>query len=129
MAGTLDLQRRINELRGEIAELRAALSDIPVRLAAGGGGARIPGTFANPKPLGDDDPHNETADTETWDITNQGSNDGAVAWITTAIVYNEAGDQILYEFRRPFTWDSDGRLVSIGAETRITTETPELGCT
>lgn len=93
---------------------------------SGGGGG---GTYASPKTIGSSTEGSEAADTETWDITNQGSNDGAVAWITTAIVYNEAGDQILYEFRRPFTWDSDGRLVSIGAETRITTETPELGCT
>ena len=85
------------------------------------------GTAENPKEiLPTSLEGSETAQTDTWDVDNQDSGyDGVKIKITTRVVYNEAGDQILYGFYRELTFDSIGRLKEISAETRYNVDTPE----
>ena len=66
----------------------------------------------------------ETTQTDTWDVSNQGENDGVKVYLTTRLVYNESGDEVVYGFCREFKYDSSGRLLSISAETRYTIDTP-----
>jgi len=81
----------------------------------------------NPVVLGRETEGSETASTDSWDIADQADGEsGASCWITTGQVYNEAGDQVIYEFRRLFTFDGvQGGLVTIGAETRVSIDTTE----
>ena len=67
---------------------------------------------------------NETAQTDTWNVSDQGENDGVKVYLTTRLVYNESGDEVIYGFYREFKYDSSGRLLSISAETRYTIDTP-----
>ena len=67
----------------------------------------------------------ETAQSDTWDITDQGDNDGVQVRLQTRMVYDDTSDEILYAFFRTFKYDNIGRLISISAETRVTIEIPE----
>ena len=60
----------------------------------------------------------ETADTGTWT-----RGDHAVeVWAVSRVVYNEAGDKVLYAMVRKWTYDTLGALYSISAETRISVD-------
>jgi hypothetical protein len=72
--------------------------------------------------LGSNSEGSETAATDTW--TSGGTN-GLALWQTCRVVYNEAGDEKLYEFRRKLTFDKSGRLYSVSGETRIEVDAPE----
>lgn len=61
----------------------------------------------------------ETAYTDTWDRTNQGSDDGLKIWQQTRTFYSHTGSKKLYAFYREFCYDSAGMVKSISAETRI----------
>ncbi len=70
----------------------------------------------------------ETAQVDEWKIDEQdyaGGYDGVKIKVTTRVVYNESGDQVLYGFYRELTFDSLGRLAEISAETRYNIDTPE----
>ena len=82
--------------------------------------AEDPGTSIDT--LGDDTEGSETAATDTWTA---GGADGLALWVTCRVVYNDAGDEKLYEFRRKLTFDKSGRLYSASGETRIEVEVPE----
>ena len=60
----------------------------------------------------------ETADTSTW---TRGSHAMEV-WAVSRVVYNDAGDKVLYAFVRKWTYDTLGCLYSISAETRISVD-------
>lgn len=63
----------------------------------------------------------ETASTRTW--TAGGSN-GLAEWYVSRVVYNESGDKKLYAFLRKRTYDAQGLLYSVSAETQVTVDTP-----
>lgn len=68
----------------------------------------------------------ETAQEDTWDVAAPpAEKDGVLVKLTTRVVYNAAGDTILYGFHRAFEFDSAGKLVTISAETRYTVDTPD----
>jgi hypothetical protein len=71
--------------------------------------------------LGGNTEGSETAATDTW---TSGGTDGLALWQTCRVVYNEAGDEKLYEFRRKLTFDKSGRLYSVSGETRIEVDAP-----
>lgn len=50
--------------------------------------------------------------------------DGKQLNVITRVVYNEAGDEILYGYYRTLLFDSVGLLVSVSDETRYTIDTP-----
>ena len=67
----------------------------------------------------------EAANTTTWDVTSQPSNEGLALTTCTRMAYDDTGDEKLYAYYRVLTFDSNGMLVAVGAETRVTIETPE----
>ena len=68
---------------------------------------------------------NETAPTDTWDRDDPPEDtDGVTVADLVGVQYNEAGDQVVYEFYREKTWDSDGKLKSINIAVRSTVDTP-----
>ena len=83
------------------------------------------GTHTTPAVLYSTYEGDEEAQTDTWDISSQGANDGVAFCLTTRVVYKDSGDEILYGFYRVFLFNSIGRLVAISAETRYTIDAPE----
>ena len=87
-----------------------------------------PGTADDPAVLGPTDPADETAATDTWDITDQpAGKDGVKVRFVTRVVYNSAGDKVVYEFSREKTENSRGVTVAYSTETRRTVDEPEGG--
>lgn len=68
----------------------------------------------------------ETADTDDWDITDQGSNAGVKIQVTTRVVYDDTSNETLYGFYRTLEFDGCGALVAASAETRYTINAPDL---
>ena len=68
----------------------------------------------------------ETAQADTWDRTDQGTDDGVDILWTTRIAYNHGGDKKLYAFRRTMTFDSAGMLITMSAETRVEIDATEV---
>ena len=71
--------------------------------------------------------HQETAFTEPeWLMRSppDPDKDGITITIVTGISYYPGGDQILYQYSRDFTFNSEGVLESISTETRTTVEVP-----
>jgi hypothetical protein len=71
--------------------------------------------------LGAGEEGSETALTDTWTAGNDEGN-GLAEWYVSRVVYNEAGDKILYAFLRLRTLDQYGRLYSVSAETRVSVD-------
>ena len=86
----------------------------PAASTGDGGPAEDPGTEVDT--LGAAAEGSETALTDSWTA---GGDHGLAVWCVSRVVYNEAGDKILYEFFRLHTYDSNGRLYSVSAETRV----------
>jgi len=78
------------------------------------------GTYSSPLTLYNTAEGSETAQTDDWDRNDQGAYDGVVDRRVVRVVYNEAGDKVLYGFYRDYTYDSIGKLAAISAETRFT---------
>ena len=89
-------------------------TEAPTTTTPGGCGDNTIGTTAE----------TEAAQTDEWNIT-QGC---VVETVLARFAYADAGDEKLYAFYRDRTYDADGRLVRISAETRVTIDTPEA-CT
>ncbi len=71
----------------------------------------------------------EAAQADTWDRDNQDSGeDGVNVRVVMRVVYDDASDEKLYAHYRTFKFDSEGALMTISAETRVTVDTPGL-CT
>ncbi len=69
--------------------------------------------------VGTSEEHDE-AQTDTWVHT-----DGDVTFTTvTRFAYNDDGDQKLYAFYRDLSYDSEGHLLNISPETRVTIDEP-----
>ena len=67
----------------------------------------------------------ETAQADTFDRTAPAEGkDGVTLKVTTRVVYNDAGDEVLYGLYRTLTFDSAGALATISAETRYIIDTP-----
>jgi hypothetical protein len=79
--------------------------------------AQSPGS---PTAVGSTSGTDETADSGTWTAGTAG-----IALETWRTSYNSAGDKKLYGFHRTLTFDLTGRLYSVGAETRVTIDTPD----
>ncbi len=67
--------------------------------------------------IGADSEGSETADTTEYD-TSAGGN--VKLWVITRMVYNEAGDEKLYAFARPVTFQA----CHVGPETRYVVDAP-----
>jgi hypothetical protein len=115
-----DYQNRDFGVAGDIVRYwtqENSVGEIEILIDLGGGG-----TCASPKTLYSTYEGSETAQTDTWDVTDQGENDGVKVYLNTRIVYNDSGDKILYGYYREFKYDSAGRLINISAETRYTVD-------
>ena len=73
--------------------------------------------------LGDADEGAEAADTGDWEVVTT-DGEGLHLDITTRVGYFDAGDETLYGYIRRLKFDDQGRLYYVGAETRITIDTP-----
>lgn len=82
------------------------------------------GTHDNPATIGGTS-ETEAAQSDTWDQTSQGSNDGLQDTRMVRQAYDDSGDETLYGYYRTYTYDSAGKLVAVSAETRVTIDTPE----
>lgn len=82
----------------------------------------------DPLPRYDLDPADfgsEDEDAKEWDITSQGEEHrGFQLSVTTRVVYDAAGLQILFRFKRLLSFDANGHCVSVSAEVRQEVETP-----
>ncbi|GAH45853.1 unnamed protein product [marine sediment metagenome] len=88
-------------------ELQAGTADVPAVI--------LPAAFEN-----------ETAQTDDWDRdAPPGGKDGVEVRVQMRTAYCDAGDETLYAFYRTFTYDSQGNLVTISAETRVSIDVPE----
>lgn len=83
----------------------------------GGGGA---GNAANPGAavvtLGGNTEGSEAAASDTWTT---GATNGLAVWKVCRVGYFHAGDKKLYAYVRLFTYDKNGQLYSVSAETRV----------
>lgn len=67
----------------------------------------------------------ESAQADDWEQASPSAgSDGVTIKVITRIVYDDTSDEALYGYYRELLFDSAGLLVSIGAETRYTIETP-----
>jgi hypothetical protein len=80
------------------------------------------GETATPNTLGSNTEGSETADSTTWSRTSDAK--PLDVWITCRVVYNDAGDHKLYEYRRKFSYDACGLLIAVSAEARIEVDAP-----
>lgn len=64
----------------------------------------------------------EAAYTNTYNATT--SENGLDLYAMVRVAYYDAGDEILYGYIRKLTFDVNGHLVSVGAETRISIDVP-----
>ena len=68
-----------------------------------------------------------TAQSDTWDVENQGVNDGVKSYQHTRTAYaHDDANPILYGFYREYKYDSVGNLLAISGETRYTIDAPDL---
>lgn len=84
------------------------------------------GTHTTPKALYSTFEGLEAAQTDTWDIANQGANDGVTFPWTTRVVYGSGGDRKIYGYYRTVTISSAGHIMTISGETRYEIDTPEV---
>lgn len=106
-----------------IARLSQTLCSAPYGdpIPIGGGAAENPGAAI--VTIGAAAEGSETAATNTW--TAGGAN-GLAEWYVSRVVYNHAGNKILYAFLRKRTYDNFGRLYSVGGETRVIVDEPAV---
>ena len=83
----------------------------------GGGGGGAPASPSSATTVGSTAEGSESADSASWTA---GSSAGLKLYVLTRVAYNESGDKALYGFKRLLTFDSQGRLYSVGGESRFT---------
>src|SRR5262249_1192455 len=76
-----------------------------------------------PAPLGSTSDSSESAESTTWSKASDGT--PVNVYVVSRVVYNAAGDQVLYSFMREMSFDARGLLVSVGTETRVTVDATE----
>jgi hypothetical protein len=69
--------------------------------------------------------HADAANSSSWDRTNQNSSRGVKVTVQTGTRYDDAGDQTLYAYLRDLTFDADGHLVAVSAESKVTIDVTE----
>ena len=113
---------RIAELERQVAELRDTVTALPARF----GTASLRGTYDDPTVVGSAAEGAEDADAAGWDriLSLASGDDGLTLTMMTRVVYDEAGDEILYGMMRTFSFDSQGKLYAVSAETRVVIDTP-----
>jgi len=85
----------------------------------------------SPSELGDGTEGSETADTHYWsrdELPDGGDRYGDCPikdWYVSRNVYNESGDKVLYQMMRYKSYDADGKLNYISAETRVEVDAAE----
>jgi len=106
-----------------VAKLVQALCGAPYgdAIPLGGGAAENPGSAI--VTIGAASEGSETASTATWTA---GGTNGLAEWYVSRVVYNHAGNRILYAFLRKRTYDKFGRLYSVGGETRVIVDEPAV---
>ena len=90
------------------------------------------GPTNNPSTLGANTEGSETANAATWkrEGTTSGTNYAGTPldlWFVSDVVYNHAGDKILYAMKRKASYDLIGHLYEVSAETRISVDATEAG--
>ncbi len=129
-AGAQDIKLRevviasIDAISGKpVAKRVQALCGAPYgdEIPLGGGAAEDPGAAIDT--IGAASEGTETASTATWTA---GATNGLAEWYVSRVVYNHAGNKILYAFLRKRTYDKFGRLYSVGAETRVIVDEPAV---
>ena len=81
------------------------------------------GNTASPTTLGGTSEGSETADTSHWSRSTDGT--PLDLYVVTRMVYNESGDQTLYQFVRKLSFDACGLLIAVSAEARVTIDATE----
>lgn len=81
------------------------------------------GNTASPVTLGGTSEGPESADTNSW--TRSSSGMPLDLYVVTRMVYNESGDQTLYQFVRKLSFDACGLLTAVSAEARVTIDATE----
>lgn len=71
--------------------------------------------------LGEGSEGTTTADTTTWVA---GGDDAMDLWVVSNVVFDHSGDSILYAMLRKLTVAPSGKILSAGAETRVTVDAP-----
>jgi hypothetical protein len=122
-----ELRQRLPAMDRALHQLTFKVDDIYRRLArihpvtpSSGGVAH--GNVTSPTTLGSNVEGSETADSTSWTWTNGGP--PVEVWMQSRTVYNESGDQKLYEYFRKWTIDTQGFVYSISGETRVIVDTP-----
>lgn len=70
--------------------------------------------------------HADAANSSSWDRTNQSSNRGVKVTVQTGTYYNDAATTpTLYAYLRDLTFDADGHLVAVSAESKVTIDVTE----
>ncbi len=86
----------------------------------------VVGIVDTPPTIGSVDGSDEDAEADSWDRLNQVDGQlGVIERVVTRVVYNDAGDQVLYMFIRENTYDHLGGLVTIGTSTRYEVDATE----
>lgn len=81
------------------------------------------GNTASPATLGGTSEGSETADATHWTRATDGT--PLDLYVVCRMVYNESGDQTLYQFVRKLSFDACGLLVAVSGETRVTIDATE----
>jgi hypothetical protein len=81
------------------------------------------GNTASPTTLGGTSEGSESADTSHWTRSTDGS--PLDLYVVTRMVYNESGDQTLYQFVRKLSFDACGLLTAVSSEARVTIDATE----
>lgn len=81
------------------------------------------GTTTSPKQIGDSIEGSESADSTEWDRVSDAK--ALNLYAMTRVVYNDAGDEIVYGFIRLLKYDSLGAIYHVGPEIRVTIDALE----
>lgn len=81
------------------------------------------GNTASPTTLGGTSEGSESADTSSWTRSTSGM--PLDLYVVTRMVYNESGDQTLYQFVRKLSFDACGLLTAVSSEARVTIDATE----
>lgn len=112
----------MQKLRSEVEVLKRELRRIKQDLADEDEELVDNCSISSPDTLGAASEGSETADSGTW------TRDGSTPlefYVQSRSGYFESGNETLYQYLRKVTIDACGKIVSVGAETRVTVDVPE----
>jgi hypothetical protein len=82
------------------------------------------GRVGTPQVLLPVDRNTEAAQTDSWDRSSPTAPAEGLELVLDRVVYNSAGDKILYRLQRTVQLDGSGRVKTISAETQVTIDEP-----